>query len=180
VSGLFELPRQLQQAVQATRRDMEKLTAQITGANDEPVRKSASVLARSWRKVLSRKAGGIRISLKTRRARGEPSAPGQPPHEVSGLLRKSIRTGVVDGVRRVGTGSFTSRLLNFGVDSTAAPAKRILARKRGKARAVKVAKARRIRIAARPHAEPALQAVESQMTDVFVSEAQRRVAQVAL
>lgn len=85
---------------------------------------------------------------------GVPAAPGAPPRAQKEQLLRSIASRVVDGVRRVGSGFFTARLHEFGYEA-----------KDGK------------QVPPRPHARPALELAASKMTDVFVSEAQRRIAQ---
>lgn len=88
------------------RRSRQTLTAivrETSGADSEPVRQSAAVLVKNWRRLLS-----------VRGDRAEPSAPNEPPRQRTRFLRRSIRTAVVDGVRRVGSGDFRARLFEFG------------------------------------------------------------------
>lgn len=122
-------------------RDLRKLTEEMSGANSEPVRKAANHLRKHWRAILYVQGAG------------KPAAPGSPPHTQTESLMRSIGSRVVDGVRRVGSGLFTSRLHEFGYkakDGTQVPP--------------------------RPHGRPALEIAAKGMTEVLVSEAQRRIA----
>lgn len=134
---------ELQNGLRAVTKDVQKLTSDLTGANSEPVREAARLLSRNWRQLVS-------VS-----GRGEPSAPGQPPHAQKRRLRRSIGTAVVNGVRRVGSSLFTSRLTEFG----------------WKAKDGTV-------VAPRPHARVALEQSADKMVDVTVSEAQRKIARL--
>jgi hypothetical protein len=92
----------LARGLAGVRKDINKLNADLTGANSEPVRKSAGVLLRNWRKLLDVPG------------HGESAAAGQPPHRQTRKLRRSLGTAVVDGIRRVGSGWFVARLQEFG------------------------------------------------------------------
>src|SRR5688572_5794210 len=108
---------ELQKAVSTSSKKLVRLTADLTGANSDAVKAAASKLRDTWRTVLS-----------TRRNR--PSSPGNPPAKRSGALARSIKTAVVDGVRRVGSGLHTSRLLQFGVNANAkAPTRKTVKRR---------------------------------------------------
>jgi hypothetical protein len=86
------------------------------------------------------------------RGGGKPSSPGTPPRRQSGRLWKSIRQAVVDGVRRVGSGDFVAWMDEFGVDGRAP----------------------------RPHARPALEVSQQQMTEVLIAESERLAATAPL
>lgn len=131
----------LARGIAAVRKDINKTTAEMTGANSEPVRKSAGVLLKNWRKLLDIPGNG------------EPAAPGQPPHRQTRRLRRSLGTGVVDGIRRVGSSLFTSRLLEFGFTAQDGT-----------------------QVAPRPHGRVALAQSEKEMIDVQVLEMQRKIA----
>lgn len=140
----------IQRALAAGRKDLEKLVAETSGANSEPVKQAAFTLARRWRKTLS-----------VPRAQLGPDLANAPPRMRTAKLRKSIRTAVVEGVRRVGTNSFVARLFEFGGYLVRQP-------KKGKAGNL-------IPQPPRPHASVALEQAKDAMTDVLVSEVQRRV-----
>lgn len=130
---------ELQQALRGVNRELIEQTKAITGADSDAVKAAAGVLRSTWRDVLKNRSD-------------EPSAPGAPPAAKTGALRRSIRYAVVDGVMRVGSGHFVSRLLEFGVASD------------------------RITIEPRPHARPALELAAPKMTDVLVADLQKKVA----
>jgi hypothetical protein len=99
-------------SVRVLTKDITDLTAELTGANSEPVIAAGRAQAKEWRRLVS-VAG-----------HGEPSAPGQPPHAQKRRLQRSIGTAVVEGVRRVGSSLFTARLTEFGYtaqDGTTVP-----------------------------------------------------------
>lgn len=124
------------------RKELEKVIRETTGADSEPVRAAAIALAQEWRKVLN-VPGSPRTA----------SAPGAPPEADTKRLRKSIKTAVVDGVRRVGSGNYRARLHEFGYeakDGTPVPP--------------------------RPHGRVAIERAQAKMTEVLVSAAQRVVA----
>lgn len=91
----------------------------------------------------------IRRQVAVRGTDESPAPAGSPPHRIRGLLWRSIGTAVVDGVRRVGSGYYVARLQEFGSE----------------------------RRAPRPFMDRGLAAAAPQMTEVFVSEAQRKVKQ---
>lgn len=172
---------ELQVGLGKVARELQRQTAEATGAYSEPVKKAAGVLARAWRELLSTPGGNLRTSRKTRRTRGTPSASGQPPHLITGKLRKYLTTAVVDGVRRVGSGLFKARLLEFGLTASVTRGRRLKRSGRGTfAKTFNLKSKRRLsdparrtrtytlRIAARPSAERALANAAPRMTDVFV------------
>ena len=93
---------ELQRGLQAVTKDIVRANAELTGANSEPVRKSAFVLLKNWRKLLDVPG------------HGQPAPPGQPPRRQTRKLRRSLGTAVVDGIRRVGSSLFTARLTEYG------------------------------------------------------------------
>jgi hypothetical protein len=80
---------------------------------------------------------------------GKPAPPGSPPRKQSGQLYRSWKSRVVQGVRRVGSGLFTASLAEYGTP-TEPP---------------------------RPYARAALENVQTQMTDVLVTESQKKIAE---
>ena len=128
-------------SVGAITKGITDLTADLTGANSEPVVAAGRAQAKAWRQLVS-VAG-----------HGEPAAPGQPPRAQKRRLMRSIGTAVVEGVRRVGSSLFTSRLQEFGYtaqDGTAVPP--------------------------RPHARVVMETSAKESTDVLVGEIQKRVS----
>lgn len=166
----------LQQGLSQLHRELVRQTTEWTGANSEPVRKAANALGRAWRQQLSTPAGALRTSLKTRRVRGTPSEPGQPPHAVTRKLQKSITTGVVDGVRRVGSWLFKARLLEFGVSAVVTRRRSPKGQRKGRQKVALRGAAYQFRIEPRPSAAKALEQATPEMADVFLSELQKRVA----
>lgn len=142
-------------ALQRVTRALSRELADIGGADTEEMKAAGSVLAKAIRSELATKGSllqGPHRASKTGKAsklRGLASAPGEPPHRISGRLYKSIGQEVVGGVRRVGSSWFTSRLLQFGVDAEET-------RKAKLARAVSSSRARRRRRAAKPRRQPHL------------------------
>lgn len=170
-----------QQQVNFAHRQLIAATRYLTGADSDAVKGAARVLVVAIKRQLSVVAPGRRTSLKTRRTYGgDPSAPGQAPHLQSGRARRSVKSGVVDGVRRVGTDWFALRLQEFGAVSDAAPARRSRKKVFGKrlpdSRQHDIKAKRRHVIEPRPSFEPALAEAMPKMQDVFVSELGRRVA----
>lgn len=159
-----QIANDIQRQLAKARRDMERLVAETTGANTEPVKQASFALARNWRKVLS-------VPF----VDGGPSAPGEAPRSRTRKLRKSIKSAVVEGVRRVGSASFRARLLEFGYAGRRSFEVAKVAVTRGN-------RFRRTLVAQggpqppRPHASVAMEQSKDQMVDVFVSEVQRRVA----
>lgn len=130
---------ELQRALGAVNRELVRTTRILTGADSDAVKKAAFALRKEWRTLLGDKST-------------EPADPGEPPRAKSRRLQRSVRTAVVDGIRRVGSDDFKSRLLEFGVVSE------------------------RVVIEPRPHARPALEAAQDEMVDVFVADLQQKVA----
>lgn len=128
---------ELQRGLRLVTKDVEKLTRDISGADSEPVKQAALVLRKEWRRLLSTPGSG------------KPAAPGSPPARQSGRLMRSIRTAIVNGVRRVGTGDFRAWMTEYGTDK--APP--------------------------RPHARPALENVAEKMGEVIVQASARAVEQ---
>lgn len=129
---------ELQRGLRQVTKDVERLNRDISGADSEPVKKSAAVLLKEIRRLLSTPGGG------------KPAPPGSPPRKQTGRLRKSWRTAVVDGVRRVGSGDFRSWMTEYGNDQ----------------------------MPPRPYARVALENVAAQMTEVLVSESERAISKV--
>lgn len=182
-------------SLQRVTKALAKEMADIGGANAPEMKAAARVLASSIRKQLSTRGsllqGPHRLSKtgKASKVRGLPSAPGEPPHRISGALAKSIGTEIVGGVMRVGSSRFTSRLLQFGVDADETRKTRaaIAAGKPltvGRVRALRAAETRRrkraakraahLTIAPRPFMERALEAALPKMGDDFVATLQKR------
>lgn len=104
----------LQRGLNAATKDVQKLTAELTGANSEPVVKASRVLLGNWKRIVNVPGGG------------EPAAPGEPPRRQTRKLVRSFGSRVVEGVRRVGSGDFVARLQEFGYtakDGTSVPAR---------------------------------------------------------
>lgn len=168
-----------QRAAHDVMRDVNRaLVAQVrelSGADSEAVRKAAGALAKQIRISLSTPGADRHTSLKTRRVRGMPSTPGAPPAMQSGRLKKAVRSGVVQGIRRVGFSDFRARLLEFGATVQAAPARKkgdLTGRVRADGRKTtyrkdKAAITARV-IAPRPFMARSLAAAEPEMADVVV------------
>lgn len=124
--------------VSDTRHFLAREAAELTGANSEPVKKSARILLKQ-----------IRLSLNVAGVRSAPAPAGSPPHKISGKLRKSFATAVVDGARRVGSGYFKARLAEFGSEQQPP----------------------------RPYMRASFAKAEPEMVDTFVSDLQHAVAQ---
>jgi hypothetical protein len=124
------------------------------------MKEASKILARSIRRTLAVRGGGT------------PSRPGEPPRKQRGSLAKNVRTGVVGAERRVAATWFTAPILEGGIDSS-------LPLRSGKGRRRRSGQAsRRIKIAPRPFMQRSLDAVQSEMVNVFVSEAQNRLDKV--
>jgi hypothetical protein len=130
----------LHRELRVVNKSIERMTREISGADSEPVKKAASLLLRNWRRLLNVQGGG------------KAAAPGQPPRRQSGVLWKSMKQAVVDGVRRVGSGNFRSWMTEFGVGDKPP----------------------------RPHARPALEMSERGMADGIVVDSQRAVAKAPI
>lgn len=106
---------QVKSALRTLRREL----ADVGSANSPEVKAAARVLRRELRKQVSKRYPVVKGRTVAKR-NGErvparqPSAPGAPPGRVTGGLAGSLGTEVVVGVRRVGFGSFKSRLLFTG------------------------------------------------------------------
>lgn len=147
----------LARGLSAARKDIEKLTAELSGANSEPVKAAARVFVKEARRLAS--TGGafgaaLRLATKEGVQVNVSAAPGDPPLRHQGRLVRSITTGVVDGVRRVGSSYFVARLLEFGTDG-----------------------AERGPTSPHPFMRPALENVAAQMTEVLVGEAVKKMAE---
>lgn len=180
----------VQRELNAAHRQLVEATRYLTGADSDAVKGAAKVLQQAIRKKLSTAAVGRRTSIKTRRTYGgTPSLPGQAPHMQSGKARRSVKSAVVNGVRRVGTDDYRLRLLEFGAIADAQPAR--MSRKghtvvwkdgRREYRLLKDSKqhlvkaTRRRVLEPRPSFEPALAEAMPKMQDVFVDELSRRIA----
>lgn len=133
-------PGGFQQGLRAAMGDIDQWMAEATGAKSAPVEAAARLLVKETRRLV----GGMGEEWET-------AAPGEPPLAHQRRLYRSIQTAVVDGERRVGSGYFVARLLEFGTDGD----------ERGPD-------------FPHPFMRPALEGVADQMTDVFVSDLQRR------
>jgi hypothetical protein len=172
---------------------LRELATVTGGADDEGVVNAAKVLVRSIKKVLSKKAtgvrhttvasGGFRKTTKKKTSYGLPSSPGEPPRRQSGALYRSIGTAVVAGVRRVGSGDFTAPILNDGaiIDeqiARAAGAEKFIptgGARKGKLTSKRARKGhRRLKIEKRPFMEPGLALAKANgMTDAILSGLQK-------
>ena len=119
-----------------TRRQLEREVADITDAKGPVMRQAGRTLVK-----------GIRRQVATRGTESAPSAPGSPPHRISGKLWRSFATGVVEGVRRVGSGYYVARLAEKGSDKQQP----------------------------RPYMRRGFEATEAELGEVIVSQAQARV-----
>lgn len=161
-----QISNDIQRALSKSRKDLEKLVAETSGANSEPVKQASFTLARAWRKLLS-----------VPRAQLGPDLANAPPRQRTAKLRKSIRSAVIDGMRRVGTDSFVARLFEFGYAGKRTFARALGRDSRGRSRTVRTQVAQAVSQPPRPHASVALEQVKDRMTEVMVSETQRRVTQ---
>lgn len=164
-------------------RRLERTLADLGGAKSPELIAAARELVKSIKREVSR------------RGRGSPSEPGQPPARQSGRLWKSIKQAAVGTGRRVAVTAFYGPFLEFGLDTEGDRSQgQATPRSRrdlftGLARGV-TAKARRAferkqqrraagqgherRLKPRPFMAQALARAEASMTDVVVSEIQRR------
>lgn len=151
----------IRQQVRNGVRRASKYVADMSGANGPVVISASRVLVRSVRKKIAKKAAIVRKTFGGEEQRVERSAPGEAPRRVSGRLYRSVTTEVVGGIRRIGPGRFTGRLLEEGVDtSTRTFEKR--RRKKGLAR-------RTLRIERRPFMEDAYADAQPKMEGEAVS-----------
>lgn len=174
-----QISNDIQRQIAGIRKKLEVEVSEVTGANSEPVKQAAFALAREWRKTLSVPAPGLRTRLGSKKTVGDASAPGEPPHLVSGRLRRSIRTAVVDGMRRVGSNLFTARFLEFGyAGKPPFHYKQRWSRKLGefKARREYLAGPANPPIPPRPHLAVSIERAKDRMVDALVSEIQKRLA----
>ena len=84
---------------------METVLVDATGARSPAVVAAAGLITKEARRLVGEVA-----------EEWESSPPGAPPFAHRKWLIRSIRHGVVEGVRRVGTNYFVGRLLEFGTD----------------------------------------------------------------
>lgn len=140
-------------------REAERFLRGVGGSMSPEMRAVSVTLARSVRAVLGAKApprlgpgitSGVRTSLRKGHKvyGGVPSAPGEPPVQQSGRLRRSVAQGAVGVSRRVAILAFYGGFQEAGV-----PARNL---------------------SARPFMERALAAVQDQLPDVFVRVVQGR------
>jgi hypothetical protein len=95
----------------AFRRTTDVVTRQLkrdTGPRSRAMTRAARVLRDAIRTVIS-----------TPGTPSNPAPPGAPPHRITRELLRSWGTGVVNGVRRVGSGWFVARLQEDGTESMA-------------------------------------------------------------
>jgi hypothetical protein len=142
-------------------KELRTRLADVGGANTPETKAAARVLAKSIRKVLSKKG--------TRRER---SQPGEPPRRQTGKAVKSIGTEIVGGVMRVGTGRFTLRILQDGnVGAAQGKAVDQAGKRRHKRRTLKRPG---VTIEPRPFMEQALALALPQMEGEYVAELQKK------
>ena len=150
----------LQRKVGAAHARLLKTTRTLTSADSVVMKEAAAVLQKAIRQQLSVKATGLRTSLATRRTRGEPSAPGESPRQITGALRRGIKSKIVEGERQVRAENFRSKILEFGFVAPAAPAKLITrGARKGQRRAPQAART----MAPRPFMRPGLEAARPEM-----------------
>lgn len=180
------LPGGLRGATVRVNRGVERALNELGGVKSPEMRAAGNTLARSIRKTLSVKGGGVLASsLTTHRTYalgGTPSAPGQPPHRQTGRLAKSVKAGPSGDAIKVGPLAFTALFMEEGVQSEQGATKRHVGRRsrrgrtlaeRGKGHSTR--SKRTIRLAARPFMAKALEAVKSRMVDVFVTEGRKHL-----
>lgn len=138
-----QITNEIQRALSQSKRELDRIVREVSGADSEPVKQAAITLTRAWRRKLNVPGED-----------GQRSSPGEAPRKQTARLRKSIKTAVVEGIRRVGSGDFRARLFEFGGY---------------KDRSGEIEPPR-------PHAQVALEEVADQMTEVYVSAAQRVTA----
>lgn len=154
------LPGGLRGATVQVNRGVERALNELGGVRSPEMRAAGNTLARSIRKTLSVRGGG------------QPSAPGQPPHRQTGRLAKSVKAAPSGDAIKVGPLAFTSLFMEEGVN--AVKGDRRTSRGRGSRKRV-TTKKRSLVIAARPFMARALDAVKSQMVDVFVTEGRKHL-----
>lgn len=176
MSRVFDLVK----GIHGASRGFEQVLQNLGGVRSPEMRAAGNLLRKSIRKVLSVKGGGTLVqSLQTKRLRavgGIPSAPGQPPHQQTGRLARSVAMGPVGPALRIGAKWFTAPLLEEGVD-TRIPVRRtskvfrrgqFTGRTRFRTRAARVRSGKLvIARAARPFMARGLAAVQDKMGDAF-------------
>src|SRR5690606_8612069 len=86
----------IQSQLSTINKSLERELRAATGADSPAIRQAGNALARAMREQLGRAGGARRVSLKSKRVRGEPSAPGEAPRKQTGSLQKSIKNAVVE------------------------------------------------------------------------------------
>jgi hypothetical protein len=179
--------------IDAVMKNLKTELADIGGASSPELKAAGVALAQGIRKTLGVKGALYQTSAFTRaghksKLRGIPSAPGQPPHKISGQLQKSVGVEVVGGVMRVGESRFTAPLLEGGIDAVATRARKAAQQlqtvraRRARAGADKRRSrlglvgrtASRLHIAPRPFMQQAADAAAPKMGDAFVLSLQTR------
>lgn len=158
----------LQRQISASHQRLIKLTRELTGADSAMMKEAAAVLQKAIRQQLSVKATGLRTSLATRRTRGDPSAPGESPRQITGRLRRGIRSKVVEGERVVRAENFRSKIMEFGFVAPAVTSRPTRYQAFGKERkrqgTTKTKHARTM--APRPFMRPGLEAAKPELAKV--------------
>ena len=142
----------------------------VGGAKSPELIGAAVVLRKSVTRTLSTSGGGAaaqRIgSRRLHAVGGVPSAPGSPPHAQTKRLARSVAQGPAGTGRRVAVLGFYGLFQEEGVD-TSLPTRSGRRRKGRRAR-------HRLVLPKRPFMQRALDAVQSEMTDVVVARAAGR------
>jgi len=151
-----DVVRQLTQRINRTLREIGR-------PDSDEMKEAAKLVKGSFRTVLNVRGGGRpAMSLASKRLRavgGTPSSPGQPPRRQTGQLARSIRDRIAGDVRRVAVVHFTAPLLEGGVD-TSLPRRSTTPRRGAKGT---------LRIAPRPFAQRALDAVKDKLAGVIAT-----------
>ena len=163
-------------AVVKINRALEKELRSLGGVNTPEMKEARKTVARSWRRVLSVRGGGVAVQSARRAGSkgrvqakgGTPSAPGEPPRRQLGTLAKSVRAGVVGDKGRVVVQWYVGPLLEQGVN-TSLPLRSGPRRRTGG-----VAK-RRLTIAARPSAQRAIDGVKDLLGGIVAVNASERL-----
>jgi hypothetical protein len=153
----------IESGIHASLRRLKTELADASGVSSPATQAAGIALAKSLRRTLN-----------VRGPKRHPSAPGEPPHRLSGRLDRSVGTEVVGDALRVGVSDFVGRLLETGVNVEVTPrvSRRIAAIAHQRARRLGF----RLTIAARPFMQRALDAALPDMGDAAVSTLQRRGA----